>query len=144
MMEICPQCGARLPAGDSCQQRFEQCLALEYESPAAFGAVHHLSVICYMLQHNAYSHTAWIQARAMLAQFGQDSVTPAAMRQQIHARLDSGRRAGHITRGAKFAKFDAIHWTHTIANVRFDNCDVYCADVTLWALRVLADTEDIS
>ncbi len=143
MMETCPQCGARLPVGDSCRQRFEQCLALEYESPAAFGAVHHLTVLGYMLQHNAYSHNAWLRARAMLAQFVQNGVTPATMRQQTRTLLDSRRRAGHITRGAKLAGVATIHWTYTIAEVRLDNCEVYCADVHQWALSILADTERI-
>lgn len=143
-MEACPQCGARLPSGDSCQQRFDQCMALEYESPAAFGAVHHLTVTCYMLQHNAYARDAWLQARTMLAQFVRDGVTPAAMRQQKLTELDGGRRTWHITRGAKLTEFATIDWTRTIADVRFDDCEIYCADVTRWALSVLADTEHIS
>jgi hypothetical protein len=44
-------------------------MALEYENPSAYGAVHHLTVACYMLQHNAYSRDVWLEARKMLAQF---------------------------------------------------------------------------
>ncbi|GIK74587.1 MAG: hypothetical protein BroJett021_35750 [Chloroflexota bacterium] len=144
MMKTCPQCGARLPSNDSCQQRFDQCMALEYESPAAFGTVHHLTVTCYMLQHNAYARDAWLQARTMLAQFVRDDVTPAEMRQKNRSQLDSGQRAGHINRGAKLTEFDTIRWTSTIADVRFDDCEIYCADVARWALSVLADTEHIT
>ncbi len=53
MTNKCPECGAELPPGERCEERFNLCLALEYENPAAYGRVHHLTVACYMLQHNA-------------------------------------------------------------------------------------------
>ncbi len=92
MTQKCPRCGAEYPSAEAYQQRFERCLALEYENPIAFGAIHHLSVACYMLQHNAYSRDVWLIDRDMLAQFVRDGVTPVEMRRQIRARFDSGRR----------------------------------------------------
>ncbi|MFN3331055.1 MAG: hypothetical protein ACK47M_00915, partial [Caldilinea sp.] len=76
--------------------------------------------------------------------FVRDGVSPAAMRQQKRTELDGRRRTWHITRGVKLTEFATIDWTHTIADVRFDDCEIYCADVTRWALSVLADTEHIS
>jgi hypothetical protein len=141
MTPNCPQCGAATLPGETCHGRFGLCLALEYQNPAAFGAVHHLMVLCYMLQHNAYSREAWLEARNMLAQFVQEGVTPAEIRRQNRARLDSGRRAGSITKEAKLTEVNAIQWTRTIADVRLDNPDSYCADVVQWATAVLTDTE---
>ena len=65
----CPLCHAEYPSGETCQERFERCLALEFENPGTYGAVHHLTVACYMLQHNRYSREGWLQARALLAEF---------------------------------------------------------------------------
>lgn len=50
-MSPCPDCGAPQPAGESCEDCFHALLAFEAERPAAFGAVHHLTVSCFYLQH---------------------------------------------------------------------------------------------
>ena len=141
MTNKCPQCGAEYAGGDDCGNRFNLCLAKEYENPAAFGAVHHLTVICYMLQHNAYSHASWLGARDLLRQFMQQGVTPAQARQRNRDHLDSSQRAWSITQGARFPQFASIPWTRTVADVRLDTPETYCADVRLWAASVLADTE---
>jgi len=118
-------------------------MALEYENPTAWGAVHHLTVACYMLQHNAYARQVWLEAREMLAQFIQGGVTPAAMRVRNRSRLDSGHRAWSVTKGAKLSEFDTIDWSRTIAGVRLDAPTTYCADVRLWAISILRDTETL-
>jgi hypothetical protein len=51
MTEPCPSCGAAQAAGASCRDCFDALLAFENEHPPAFGAVHHLTVPCYFLQH---------------------------------------------------------------------------------------------
>jgi hypothetical protein len=118
-------------------------MALEFAHPTAFGAVHHLTVASYMLQHNAYSRDGWLEARKMLSRFIRDGVLPAEMRNQSRARLDSGRRAWSFTKGARLPEFEMIAWTRTIADVRFDSPEVYCADVILWATSVLTDAEAV-
>lgn len=143
MIQKCPQCGADLPFDESCRHRFDRCLAFEYENPGTFGAVHHLTVVCYMLQHNAYTRPVWLAARQMVAQFVRDGLTPAEMRQQIRAQLANGQRNWRVTTGEKLAEFVTIRWTRTIADVRLDDPERYCADVTRWAESVLADTEPL-
>ena len=118
-------------------------MALEYENPGAFGAVHHLTVVCYMLQHNAYSRDVWLEARNMLAQFVEEGVSPAAMRGRNRVRFDSAHRSWSITKGAKLPEFETILWSRTIAGVRLDDPETYCADVQLWATYVLKDTEQL-
>lgn len=143
MIQKCPQCGATSPSDEACQHRFHLCMALEYENPIAFGTAHHLTVVCYLLQHNAYSRDVWLEARNMLAQFVRDGVTPAAMRQQNRSKLDSEHRTWNVTRGAKLIEFNAILWTHTIADVRLENPEVYCTDVIRWAVSILTDTDPL-
>lgn len=108
-----------------------------------FGAVHHLTVACYMIQHNAYARDGWLEARKMVVQFVHDGVTPAEARKQNRSRFHSGQRKWRVTKGVKLSEFDTITWTRTIADVRLDDPEVYCADIKLWATHVLADTEPL-
>jgi hypothetical protein len=140
----CPQCGAEFLTDERCRDRFDLCLAREFENPATFGAVHHLTVACYMLQHNAYSREVWLEARNMIARFVREGVTPAEIRKRNRYRLDSGRRTWSVTKGAKLPEFGAIAWSRTIAGVRpEDDPDIYGANVKLWAISVLEDTRSL-
>lgn len=141
MSQKCALCGGEFPAGEQCRDRFDLCLALEFENPVTYGAVHHLTVPCYMLQHNGYSREGWLEVRKMVAQFVEEGVTPAEIRKRNRARLDSRQREWSITKGPKLAEFDTITWSRTIADVRLDDPQTYCADVERWAESVLADAE---
>ena len=123
MSFTCPHCGAVLPAGESCQDRFNLSQIKEMEQPAYY-IVHHLSVACYLLQHN-------------------DELTPAMARQRYGEKFDSGHRTWSVTRGAKLPGVENIAWTRTIADVRLDTAEGYCADVRRWAESVLADSEPL-
>ncbi|MCL4299705.1 MAG: hypothetical protein KJ077_28475 [Anaerolineae bacterium] len=140
MSPPCPLCGAEFPAGEQCRERFDLCLAKEFENPATYGAVHHLTVACYMLQHNAYSRQGWLGTRDLLVQFVREGKTPAEVRAQNRRKLDSQHRKWSITKGEKISTEGWV-WTRTIADIRLDTPELYCADVELWAKSVLADTE---
>lgn len=59
MTQSCNHCGAVFEDGADCESCFHALLAYENERPAAFGAVHHLTVATYYLQHPAgYTHEA--------------------------------------------------------------------------------------
>jgi uncharacterized Fe-S cluster protein YjdI len=143
MSRKCPLCGAEFPSGEECRDHFDLCLALEYENPVAWGAVHHLTVLCYMLQHNAYSSDVWLDARKMVVQFIQQGCSPADMLKQNRQIFNSGKRKWSVTKDAKLAEFETITWSCTIAAIRCDDPEIYCADVWHWAVCVLADTESI-
>ncbi|MFN3648707.1 MAG: DUF5946 family protein [Armatimonadota bacterium] len=52
MPDTCPECGAPVPEGGSCQESFHALLALEGQVPGAPGSlVHFYTVGCYALQH---------------------------------------------------------------------------------------------
>ena len=140
---ICAQCGAIYASDETCQQRFEACLALEYENPLAYGAVHLLSVACYMLQHNLYSREGWLETRALVRQTISQESTPADIRKMNRDRLDSGVRKWSITKGAKLAEFATIRWSRTIADIRLENPEGYVSDVKQWVISVLEDTLEI-
>lgn len=140
MSQPCPHCGAEFPSGERCRDRFELCLAKEFENPTSYGAVHPLTVAGYMLQHNAYSREGWLGARELLVQFIHEGKTPLEVRAQNRRKLDSSQRKWSITKGERIST-EGLVWTRTIADVRLDNPEIYCADVELWAKSVLADTE---
>ena len=74
MPEKCPQCGAEYPSGGDCWDRFGLCMAKEFEDPDTWGAVHHLTVTCYMLQLRSRFDSAqrsWSATKgAKLSEFG--------------------------------------------------------------------------
>ena len=142
MPHICPQCGAAFPSDETCQDRFTVSQLAEVERPSTY-AVHHLSVLCYMLQHNGYSRDGWLGARELLFQFVRRGLTPTGARRQNQRSWDSGHRNWSITKGPKLPGVENIVWSTTIAEVRLDTAEHYCADVRHWAETILADTEHL-
>ena len=141
-MVACSECGALLSADESCAERFDRCLAKEFEDWTGYGAVHHLSVTCYWLQHpSRYSRQGWLEARGQLADYLMAGKAPAKVRAQNRQRLDSGRRAWHVTRGERVVLPEGATWSRTVADVRLESAAAYCADVIAWARAVLSDTE---
>ncbi len=138
----CPQCGAEYTLDETCQERFDILMVKEVEFPAYY-AVHHLTVPCYMLQHNVYSREGWIGSRELVRQFVLEGLSPLAARRQNRKKLDSGNRSWSLVKGPKLAGVEGITWRYTIANVRSDTADHYCADVRMWAERVLADSAEL-
>jgi hypothetical protein len=136
----CPQCGATFASGEACIERFNTAQIKEVENPTSYYAAHHLSVPCYMLQHNAYSRRGWLATRQLLHQFVYEGLTPIQARWRIRRTLDGQKRTWSLTKGAKSTQVDDIIWTRTIADVRIDTPEHYCADVREWAIAVLANT----
>jgi len=141
MSHLCPQCRGVFSGEERCRERFDLGQVKEMEQPA-YGAVHHLSVPCYLLQHNVYSQRGWLEVRKLLSRFVNDGWTPAMARRAIQAQATS-RRTWNLTRGAKLPGVEQIAWSFTIADVRLGRAEDYCADVLTWARRVLADSEEL-
>ncbi|MCA9988463.1 MAG: hypothetical protein KDE59_29355 [Anaerolineales bacterium] len=132
--ERCPDCGALHADGRDCRAWFDECLALEFSDPA-YGAVHHLTVLSYMLQHNGYSAAVWPEAVRLLARFVEDGAEPAAMRPQV-AEL---ARAGSVTGGPGPDFLADIVWRQHITSLALNDPARYGDSVRAWAAAVLAD-----
>ncbi|HEY1017008.1 MAG TPA: DUF5946 family protein [Herpetosiphonaceae bacterium] len=137
MTHQCPECGAPWPAGQDCDSYFGLCLAEEQAQPA-FYAVHQLIVPAFMLQHNRYSREGWLATRKLLGRF-LDGLTPAEGRREINE-AQRGGKGPSLIRGPKLAAVAEIRWGETIAGVRLDTAENYCADVRRWAAAVCADS----
>jgi len=108
------------------------------------GAVHNLTVATYMVQHSSkMSREGWTYERELLREFLVENKSPELIRKQNKDLVDSGKRT------FKFKSKDGvpvIHkstWMKTILDVRAENAEVYCEDVTAWARSALEEVEGI-
>ena len=137
----CPECGA---ADNACESRFHECLAKEFED-RAYGAVHHLTVTAYMLQHSSQlTREGWLHQRQLLREFLVENKPPAFIRQQNKELIDSGKRTFKIKSKDGRPIISKITWTRTILDVRLDEAKTYCEDVNAWARSVLEDVDTIT
>jgi hypothetical protein len=136
----CPECGA---SETSCKTRFDEFLALEF-SDAGHGAVHHLTVAAYMLQHSSkLTHEGWLHMRELLREFLVENKLPAFIRTQNKDLVDSGKRKFKIKSRDSVPIINKTTWTKTILGVRTENAEVYCEDVIAWAKSALEEAEAI-
>lgn len=135
----CPECGAI-----DCQSRFDEFLALEF-SDMGYGAVHNLTVATYMIQHSSkLSIEGWLYERDLLREFIVEKKSPSLIRQQVKDSVDSGKRTFKFKSKDGKPVINKSTWTKTILNVRAENAEVYCADVSEWARSVLEEVQGIT
>lgn len=141
----CPDCNAFLSDHLTCQDHFHQLLFWENEVPE-YGEVHHLTVLCYHLQHpSLYSPEGLQYARKLLADFLVRGLSPAEVRRQEKDHVDSGKRQIKFTSrpGSHGAYPILVHWTMTIGNVVAAGKDNYLASVRAWADSILHNLEEL-
>ena len=137
----CPECGA---PETLCQTRFDEFLALEFTN-AGYGAVHHLTVTAYMLQHSSkLTREGWLHERELLREFLGENKSPAFIRKQNRDLVDSGKRTFKIKSRDGLPVINKTTWVKTILDVRTENAEVYCADVSAWARSALEESEEIA
>lgn len=132
-LSVCPECGA---PGDICQEKFESMLALEFEDPAVFGAVHHLTVICFNLQHSSMftdESIAWM--RSTVQAIVEEGLSPAELRERSMKTF--GGKVKVLTKVPKASPRNA--WSMTVLDIRTDSPDMYVKDVNAWAKSILQD-----
>ncbi len=136
----CPECGA---SEYLCKTRFDEFLVLEF-TDAGYGAVHHLTVTAYMLQHSSkLTRDGWLHMRQLLREFLVENKPPEHVRKQNRDLVDSGKRTFKIKSRDGLPVINKSAWTKTILDVRTENAEVYCADVTAWARAVLDEVQGL-
>ena len=135
----CPECGA---PDQLCQTRFDEFLVLEF-TDAGYGAVHHLTVAAFMVQHSSrMTREGWLFERELLREFLVENKAPSYIRKQNKDRVDSGKRTFKIKSRDGKRIIEKSTWKKTILDVRTKNAEVYCEDITSWARSVLEDASD--
>ena len=138
---VCPECGV---PDNACETRFHECLVKEFED-AAYGAVHHLTVSAYMLQHSSkLTREGWLHERKLLREFLVENKPPAFIREQNRELVDSGKRAFKIKSTDGVPVINKSTWTKTILDIRMEDAEEYCEDVTAWARSVLEEVDAIA
>lgn len=136
----CPECGA---ADNACEARFHEFIILEFEDPG-YGAVHHLTVAAYMVQHSSnLTKEGWLFERGLLHEFLVEKKPPSFIRKQNKDVVDSGKRTFKIKAKDNQSKINLTQWTKTILDVRKENAEIYCQDVNAWVMAVLIDAESV-
>ena len=136
----CPECGA---SDNLCQTRFDEFLVLEF-TDAGYGAVHHLTVAAYMVQHSSkLTREGWLFERNLLREFLVEKKSPAHIRKQTKDVVDSGKRTFKIKSRTGLPVIDKTTWKKIILDVRAENAEVYCSDITAWATSVLEEAETL-
>ena len=135
----CPECGA---LDQLCQTRFDEFLILEFTN-AGYGAVHHLTVTAFMIQHSSrMTREGWMYERELLREFLIENKPPSYIRKQNKDRVDSGKRTFKIKSRDGKRIIEKSTWKKTILDVRTENAEVYCEDITSWARSVLEDASN--
>jgi hypothetical protein len=137
----CPECGA---TDNTCETRFHEFLVLEF-ADAGYGAVHHLTVAAYMLQHSSkLTREGWLHERELLKEFLIANKPPAFIRKKNKDLVDSGKRKFKIKSRDGLPVINKTTWTKTILDVRVENAKDYCEDVTAWARSALDEAQAIA
>jgi hypothetical protein len=136
----CPECGA---TDGFCQTRFDEFLILEF-TDAGYGAVHHLTVATFMVQHSSkLTREGWLFERDLLREFLVENKPPALIRKQNKDVVDSGKRKFKIKSRDGLPVINKTTWTKTILDVRVENAEVYCEDINAWAKSALEDVQEL-
>jgi hypothetical protein len=134
----CPECGA---PDNLCQARFDEFLILEF-TDAGYGAVHHLTVATFMVQHSSkMTREGWLFERGLLREFLVENKSPAYIRKQNKDAVDSGKRKFKIKSKTGLPVINKTTWRKTILDVRSENPELYCEDIEAWARSVLEEAE---
>ena len=108
-----------------------------------YGAVHNLTVATYMLQHSSkMSREGWRYERDLLREFIVEKKSPSLIRQQVKDSVDSGKRTFKFKSKDGKPVINKSTWMKTILDVRTEDAETYCADVTAWASSVLEDVQE--
>lgn len=139
----CPECGTSWADGTTCEDNFHQLLFWEAERPS-LGVVHHLTVLCYHMQHpSLYSQDGLENAKGLLVSFVVKGLSTETVRKQNGAVVASDKRGWTVTArpDSKGAYAHPVTWTMTARDVVAGGMDNYVENTTRWAGSVLASLQ---
>jgi hypothetical protein len=126
-LEPCPWCD-----GLNCEARFHAYLVHDFTDPE-YGAVHHLVVATYMLQHDVYDPDTLETMLEFVTRWMHD-VPSDHDRRSIRAAFDGSNRAVNRDR---LPPVSPRAWTMTVLDVDDSSSESYRRTVRAWARSVL-------
>lgn len=138
--ELCPECGANLIGGLSCQEIFDKFLVLEFTDPG-YGEVHFLTVACFMIQHGRYSDEGlnWIEQQ--LRSYFEEGLSSEQIRKRAAKGMGQDIRSWKVTRQPEARPLPKIRWSITIPDVDsiYQNAVDYQNAIKSWARATLEE-----
>ena len=140
MKTCCPQCGAGLLDGNTCQAIHEELLSFEVLH-AVPHSIHFLHVTCFLIQHERYSDEALVWAQSMLRVHLDERLTEAQLLRSLRSEGKhlAPSRTWKFNRSADAPPLPKIAWPLTIVDVaqHLQNAEMYSAQVKQWAHTTL-------
>lgn len=139
---ICPECGSLLTDEKTCRDYFNQMLAWDFEDPADTGRLHHLTVLCYCLQHpDLYSSEALKGAKQLLRDIIEKNISAQGLLKKNRKTLAPKGRTWKIkgtleNHGEYRSK---IKWSMTASEVCAHGLNRYNELVQKWAESIYED-----
>lgn len=140
----CPECGAIYNDQRACESVFNEFLLLEM-TDAEYGAVHLLTVACYMIQHGQYSDEALVWIEQRLRDYLEKGIPTEQIRRNAAQETGQDRRTWKVTRPENGPPQAKIPWSMTIIDValRYSDADSYRDLVRRWASRTLSEMQPL-
>lgn len=138
ILDNCPECGAPHTSDSTCETDFHQMLFWEREDSSRW-EVHHLTVLCYHLQHpHLYSEDGLTNGIGLLTAFVRDGIPSSEIRRTSKDKINSKHRAWKITArpDSKGAYAHPVTWTIRAADVVAHGAERYVKSVREWAQSV--------
>jgi hypothetical protein len=139
MIQSCPECRAKWSDARTCEDAFHQALTWDFEDPRA-GSVHHLTVLCYHLQHpSLYSPEGLRYAKELLVEFLEKGKMPEIVRRENRETVRNSRRNWSVTSSPSVKGAHRIPpmWTMTIRDVVEEGVESYLENVRAWAKSIV-------
>ncbi len=142
----CPECGADLQPGQSCDELFARVLGWEHRGAPETYACHHLLVMAWELQHpSRFTEPALEWVRTSLRRSLRDGVTAQRLLSESRDAFQQTRRTWKVTRHG--VQPVLRRWPRTIADVVAEGPGALpesirrMADATLEALESAGEVE---
>ena len=141
---VCNECGAPVSKGNACKDYFEQMITWDFEDFTGAGTVHHLTVLCYNLQHPSnYSKRGLEDAKNFLKEFVVKKASFEEHDRRNRKRLSSSVRDWKISGTPEdHGGYTVIpQWSIRTPDVTIGGKEGYEARVEKWAESVYKDLE---
>jgi hypothetical protein len=141
---VCPECGTELHGVLSCNEYLEKMIAWDFSDFAAIGQVHHLTVLCYYIQHPSHYSKEGLQiAISILKKTVEENLSDKELYTEESEIFSSSKRDWKVSGNLdNYGSFEPpIQWSMTVSSVVCDGIAKYKEHVKEWSQLIYADLE---